>query len=141
MRLAEKLRLELGVGLLSISVLEDGGRRLRTLVNAGDLAPGYAREPLDEGYETDAFPTVAGLMRGRSYVFSAVEDSDISSAALAFSFRVACQAGAPIMVDGEVWGELWIGDRDASTAFDSTLLAALEAAAARAATALVADEA
>jgi GAF domain-containing protein len=78
---------------------------LRTLVNVGDLeGTPYERFPTDETYPLDTFPAVAALLlRGEAYL----NPVDVSSESLALYSRHGFHAAVPILVENEIWGELW----------------------------------
>jgi GAF domain-containing protein len=103
---AERARIAVDGECSSISRWERDADVLRTLVNAGRLVPGDERFPADEVYPLDSFPALAALLReGRAYL----NPEDVSSAAVAAHQRYGSNAGVPIVVDGECWGELWVG--------------------------------
>ena len=107
---AEHVRAEIGVCTLAISAFDRTGNELRTLVNTGVLGPGQERRPAYERYPLRLFPAAAALVHERSpYVVSSAEPGDPASHTLAAALMKTSQSAAPIVVDGEVWGELWAG--------------------------------
>jgi hypothetical protein len=103
---SERVRIALDADGAAVSWWDREADVLRTLVNVGALAGGNERFPADEAYPLDSFPAMAALLRtGESYL----NPKDISSLAVAASDHYGSQAAAPLIVDGEVWGELWIG--------------------------------
>jgi len=107
---AEHVRAELGVCTLAISAFDGTGNELRTLVNTGVLGPGEEPRPAYERYPLRLFPAAAALVHERSpYAVSAAEPGDPASHTLAVALMKTSQSAAPIVVDGEVWGELWAG--------------------------------
>ncbi len=107
---AEHVRAEIGVCTLAISAFDRTGNELRTLVNTGILGPGEERRPAYERYPLRLFPAAAALVHERSpYVVSSAEPGDPASHTLAVALMKTSQSAAPIVVDGEVWGELWAG--------------------------------
>jgi GAF domain-containing protein len=116
---SERVRIDLDADGAAVSWWDRDEDVLRTLVNVGALAAGDQRFPADEAYPLDSFPAMAALLRaGESYL----NPKDVSSLAVAASDHYDSQAGAPLIVDGEVWGELWIGravGRPALTGLDA----------------------
>jgi GAF domain-containing protein len=105
---AERARNAVQADSAAISRWEHGADVMRTLVNVGTLPPGEERFPEDELYPLDSFPAVAALLReGRPYL----NPRDVSSAAVAAHQRYGSQAGVPVVVEGERWGELWVSRR------------------------------
>ncbi|MEA2426966.1 MAG: hypothetical protein QOF37_594 [Thermoleophilaceae bacterium] len=106
---AEEARRAMGAGALSISRFEREQRRLRTLINVGELAPDEERQPTDEVYSIDDYPRMAALMSdGRPHI-SAVDDpaSDQASRDLLRSLGKVSGVAVPIIFGDEVWGELY----------------------------------
>jgi hypothetical protein len=102
---AERARATVHADCGAISRWDRAADVMRTLVNVGALAPGEDRFPEEELYPLDSFPAVAALLRaGKAYL----NPGDVSSAAVAAHQRWATQAGVPIDVEGERWGELWV---------------------------------
>ena len=118
---AEEARAALGASAVSIARAELDRCSLKVLVNVGALAEGEVRFPTDEVYPFDQFPAVETLLlKGQPYR-SCVDDPD-EVPFIAEWLRQggrSSELGVPIMVDGEVWGELWAatapGDSPLST--------------------------
>ena len=113
---AYRVRAQLDVASVSISVWEREQGLLRTLVNTGTLSPAEHERPTDEVYPVHTFPALVTLLERRTpYCFGLGDRVDVSSASLAASLGKETQAAAPISVRGEVWGALWVatlpGDR------------------------------
>jgi diguanylate cyclase (GGDEF)-like protein len=104
----------LGAASISVSRWESGAEILRTLVNAGRLAPGEVRHPEDEIYRLSGDdPLKRLLLQGRSYV-GAVDDHSLHPLERSLLERMglrSCMA-VPIMLGDQAWGELW-ATRDA----------------------------
>jgi hypothetical protein len=106
---AERTLRTLPVACASISVWERERGLLRTLVNAGVLAPGEEERPRDETYPVHTFPALATLLERRTpYCFGLGDPTDVSSASLVASLGKETQAAAPITPGSEVWGALWV---------------------------------
>ena len=118
---AEEARAALGASAVSIAAPSLDRCSLKVLVNVGVLAEGEVRFPTDEVYPFDQFPAVETLLlKGQPYR-SCVDDPDevpFITEWLRQGGR-SSELGVPIMVDGEVWGELWAatapGDSPLST--------------------------
>ena len=118
---AEEARAALGASAVSIARAELDRCTLKVLVNVGVLAEGEVRFPTDEEYPFDQFPAVETLLlKGEPYR-SCVDDPN-ELPAIAEWLRKggrSSELGVPIMVDGQVWGELWAatapGDSPLST--------------------------
>jgi diguanylate cyclase (GGDEF)-like protein len=138
---AEEARNAMGAASVSVSRLEPGTQRIRTLVNLGDLGPNEVRWPEDETYEMDEF---AGLrLVGDSLETWAwsLEDPNIpdTERALLTDLGKGSSLGAPLVVDGRLWGEFYatrnLGDpgfEDIDVAYLEALLAILGGAVSRA---------
>jgi hypothetical protein len=106
---AEGLRRRLGVDTLSVSCVRVQDRALQTLINTGVLGPGEQQRPPAEHYPLDAFPAAAALVaHRRPYLFGSGVPGDSASASLEARLEKTSQAAVPLLVDGRVWGELWV---------------------------------
>jgi GAF domain-containing protein len=89
----------------AVSCWERDRGRLRTLVNVGTLSTGVEESPEDEVYPLDTFPATDALLRfGRLYL----DPDDVASSAVLAQMGLGSQAAVPIVVEGRVWGELWV---------------------------------
>ena len=82
---------------------------LRTLVNAGHLAPGETRHPTDEIYRLSGDdPLKQLLLEGRSYV-GVIDDPELHPVERSLLERLAGARAlaVPIMLGDVAWGELW----------------------------------
>jgi len=110
-----------GAASLSISRWEPDRKAMRTLINVGQLGPGEERFPADEIYPLAEHPMVEKLLRDGEPYHTAVDDPDASPPALAVlkSLGKDSDVGVPILLDGEVWGEVWATTVAGATRFDS----------------------
>ena len=112
---AAESRSALDATSVAVSRWEAQAEVLRTVVNAGELAPGEEIHPSDEIYRlTDDDPLKQLLLEGRSYV-GVVDDPDLLQTERVLLERLgrrSCLA-VPIMLGEVAWGELW-ASRDAS---------------------------
>jgi len=126
---SEAARSAMGAASLSISRWERERSVMRTLINVGDLGPGEERWPEDETYGLDAHPSVGRLLRTAQPYFNAVDDPDADphATALLTSLGKDSDIGVPIVVEGEVWGEVWASTAPGSPRFTGHDVRFLEA--------------
>jgi diguanylate cyclase (GGDEF)-like protein len=106
---AEEARLALGASSLSISRLERDHGRLRTLVNTGELSPDEVARPDDEVYALSDFPQAASRLIDRAVNIELADDPDGDGRErlLLEQLGKGSSVGAPIIVGGTTWGELY----------------------------------
>ncbi|MBA2240724.1 MAG: sensor domain-containing diguanylate cyclase [Solirubrobacterales bacterium] len=106
---AEQARSVLEAASLSVSRFEREECQIRTLINVGALGPGEERYPQDESYPFADFPLVEKLIRERRPYFHSIDDPDCNPATanVLRQLEKSSELGVPIVVDGEVWGEVW----------------------------------
>jgi diguanylate cyclase (GGDEF)-like protein/putative nucleotidyltransferase with HDIG domain len=108
--LAAEAALEvLDAGSLAVSRWERESDTMRVLINVGVLGPGEARFPEEEVYALADFPKVRKLLHSATPYFTAVDDPDADPAGVALLKQLGKESdlAVPIVVDGEVWGEVW----------------------------------
>ena len=106
---ASTARDQLGVSTLSISRLAGEAATLSTLVNVGTLGPGEERRPQRERYPLRDFPAARALVSHHlPYLFNLQEEGDQASLTLAAELEKTSQAAVPLVIDDDVWGELWV---------------------------------
>lgn len=114
----------------ALSAWEPRERRLRTLVNAGRLSSRQERWTEGEVYPLESFPVLASLIEHlEPYVFAAGAPGDVASAALAAALEQTSHAGAPVMLDGQLWGKLSIATCGSTRILTGEVRELLEAAA------------
>jgi diguanylate cyclase (GGDEF)-like protein len=99
----------LGAASVSISRWEIERELLRTLVNAGELAPGETRHPTGEIYRLSGDdPLKELLLGGRSYA-GMLDDPGLHPLERSLLERLGKRscAAVPIMLGDVAWGELW----------------------------------
>ena len=128
-RTSEAARAAMGAASLSISKWERDRSAMRTLINVGELGPGEERWPEDETYGLEEHPSVDRLLRTAQPYFNAVDDPgpDPRAVALLHSLRKESDIGVPIVVEGEVWGEVWATTAPGSPRFTGRDVRFLEA--------------
>jgi diguanylate cyclase (GGDEF)-like protein len=106
---ASEARSVLGAATVSISRFETDRARIHTLVNVGDLASWEERHPVAEYYDLDDYAQAAQRILDRSVNIGNVDDpeADPAEVELLRTLGKGSWAGTPILVDGEVWGELY----------------------------------
>lgn len=118
---AETARELLSADSLSISVREDDGTTLRTLINVGALGAGEQRWPVHEIYQVEDFPQTLGFLRhGRVHrAATHVDDPQAEPAEVALlrSLGKASSLKTPIILEARVWGELWASRGPAAPPF------------------------
>ena len=101
----------LGADSLALSQLDRAGRVLRTLINVGELAEGEQRWPTGETYVVEDFADTLGFLHGSATrrAWTHIDDADAEPAErrLLLSLGKSSSLKAPIVVDGQMWGELW----------------------------------
>ncbi|WP_343230836.1 sensor domain-containing diguanylate cyclase [Yinghuangia seranimata] len=118
---ARQARLAMDASLASISVWERDSGRLRVLVNDGDLAEGEEALPHAETYAVTDFPEIIDPATWPTTWSNTVDDHDSDHervVALRRRGRHGCMV-APIMVEGRVWGELYLARRAEQPRFDA----------------------
>jgi diguanylate cyclase (GGDEF)-like protein len=110
-----------GAASLSISRWEASREAMRTLINVGQLGPGEERFPVDETYPLSENPVVAKLLHDAEPYRTAVDDPDGCPAAVAVlkALGKGSDVGVPILLDGEVWGEVWATTAKGERRFDA----------------------
>jgi len=110
-----------GAASLSISRWEAGRDAMRTLINVGQLGPGEERFPADEIYPLDENPVVAKLFNDAVPYQTSVDDPDACPSAVAVlkAHGKGSDIGVPILLDGEVWGEVWAATGKGEREFDA----------------------
>jgi len=125
----------LGASSVSVSRWEVGAEILRTLVNAGRLAPGETTHPTDEIYRLSSDDPLKQLLLGGKAYAGRVEDPELHPLERALLERLGTRscAAVPIMLGDRPWGELW-ATRDGEAPFDEHDLRLLGAIAGQLAT-------
>ncbi len=135
---AEEARVALDANSLSISRWAGDRDVLRTLVNAGYLAPGEVRRPADETWRLEPDDLLRRLLtEGGSYICS-VDDPELHEVERELLRQHGCRSSAavPIMFGGVAWGEMWATRRHDQPGFGPQDLRFLQAIAGQLATAI-----
>lgn len=117
---------------VSISRFEPNTHTVRVLINVGELAAGESRWPEQEVYRMEDFEQLRTLVGELRMWTAALDDpaSDPAEIQLLKSLGKSSSMGAPLVVDGELWGELYMTRVRGSDPFDDDDMAYAEALAA-----------
>lgn len=138
---AEEARGAMRAASVSISRLVPGTLTVRTIVNVGRLGPDEVRWPENETCAVDEFASLALVADGLQTWAWSLDDPETpdSERELLATLGKGSSLGAPIVVDGRLWGELYatreVGDPDfddIDAAYLEALLAILAGAVSRA---------
>ena len=127
---------------LSISHWDREHDALRTLINVGELGPGEETHPVDELLPLGSDSHARRLLREGQPFFSAVDDPQADPEATA-RLRAVCkesELGVPVVVEGEVWGEVYATTAQGQPRFRGEDVRFLEAVAGQLAVALTRAE-
>lgn len=119
---AEEARDAIRAATVSVSRLDPGTGSLRTLLNVGDLGPDEVRWPEDEVYTLRPDSNL-GLVMGELRTWTAVVDDPGSAPferELLSALGKRSSLGAPILVDGQLWGEFYATRHEHQTPFGDT---------------------
>lgn len=120
-RAGESARQALDAASVSISRWDPDLGQVRTLLNLGQLGPQEEAEPFDETYRADTFPHLQLMVEqltGWSTNVDAAgrEEPDV---ALLLALDKHCSVGAPIPLEGRIWGELFLARTADQPCFDA----------------------
>ena len=107
---------------VSVSRLEPGAGTLRTILNAGELGPDEVRWPEDEVYSIRPDSNL-GLVVDELQTWTACvtdPETPIFERQLLDALGKGSSLGAPIIVDGRLWGEFYATRHRATVAFSDT---------------------
>ena len=125
---AEEARSAMSAATVSMSRLVSGTHTVRTLVNVGELGPDEVRWPDDETYTIEQF---AGLQiaEGLETWAWSLDDDDLPEPEreLLQHLGKGSSVGAPIVVDGMLWGEFYATRHHCRPGFDDIDAAYMEA--------------
>ncbi len=126
---AEEARTALGAASVSVSRLVPGTLRLRTLVNVGDLGPEEVRWPEDETYVIEEFKGLRFAIDGLQFWTSDLDDPDClpQERDLLTWLDKGTALGAPVFVDGRLWGEFYATRHHGEPGFDELDIACVDA--------------
>lgn len=126
---AEEARGALYASSVSVSRLEPGTMNVRTIVNVGDLGPHEVRWPEDETYSMVEFVNLELVVDDLQTWAADVErpDCDPKELKLLRELGKGSSIGAPIIVDGQLWGEFYATRHVGEAVFDLDDIAYLEA--------------
>ncbi|HYN75888.1 MAG TPA: diguanylate cyclase [Candidatus Limnocylindria bacterium] len=117
---AAEARFAFGADAASVGRLEPERGLVRTLVNAGDLAAWETEEPVDETYRLADFPLLAVMVEDvQPWVLSTADPAGSPEGhALLTALGRHSGLAVPVLLDGVVWGELFVSRGGDTAAFD-----------------------
>ena len=126
---AEEARVAIDAASVSVSRLVPGTLTVRTLLNVGDLGPDEQRYPEDESYEMHEFANLELVLSELTIWVADVRDPDLDPVERVLLERLGkgSSLGAPIIVDGHLWGEFYATRHVGEPVFDRNEIAYLEA--------------
>ena len=126
---AEEARRALGAASVSVSRLEQGTGVVRTIVNVGLLGPTEERWPENETYAIGDFANLQLIADGSLTWTIHVDEpgADAREVELLRELDKGTAVGAPLIVDGTLWGELYATRSLGETVFGAEEVAYLEA--------------
>jgi len=138
---AEEARRVLHAASVSVSRLDPGTVTVRTIINVGDLGANECRWPTDEFYTSREAENLGRVVEDLATWTADLHDADCDpfEAQLLRELGKESALGAPIVVDGQLWGEFYAtrhaGDRpfgNDAAAYVEVLIAILGGAISRA---------
>jgi diguanylate cyclase (GGDEF)-like protein len=126
---AEEARDALDASTASISRVEPGLSKIRTLLNVGDLGPSEERWPEDETYDLSYSPYLGLVLEDHRTWIASLDDPESPEGEKDLLRRLgkASSLGSPIIVDGQLWGEFYATRPLDDEAFDAADVAYVEA--------------
>ncbi len=126
---AEGTRVAIDAASVSVSRLEPGSVTVRTIVNVGDLGPKEVRWPEHETYTMEEFVNLELVVDDLQTWCADVTDPgcDPHEHDLLTELGKGASIGAPIVVDGQLWGEFYATRHRGEPPFDRDDQAYLEA--------------
>jgi GAF domain-containing protein len=118
---AAEARFAFGADTASVGRLEPERGVVRTLVNVGDLADWQEPEPADETYRLGDFPMLAAMVDEVQPWFFAVDDPSApqSERDLLAAMGRRSGLGVPVLLEGAVWGVLFVSRGVPAPPFDA----------------------
>jgi diguanylate cyclase (GGDEF)-like protein len=126
---ADEARTAMRAASVSVSRLVPGTLNVRTIVNVGDLGPDEVRWPEDEVYTIDEFAGLKLVTDGLESWAWHLDDPDCPAEErrLLLQLEKGSSLGAPLVVDGRLWGEFYATRHVGAPGFDDVDAAYMEA--------------
>ncbi|HVQ86881.1 MAG TPA: sensor domain-containing diguanylate cyclase [Actinomycetes bacterium] len=138
---ARAARIAMGGASVSISRWERGQGQVRVLVNEGALAEWEVERPQDEVYSVRRDQTLTDLVvQGQGFVVDVGRPTHAHWEALLLESGKVSAVDVPIVVEGQVWGDLWVARATGEAPFTDDDLEYATVVAAQVATAIAAGE-
>lgn len=114
-------RQALDAASVSISRWDADLGQVRTLLNLGELGPDEESEPHGETYRVDTFPHLQLMVEQLTGWSTNVDDGHPHEpdVALLLALDKHCSVGAPIPLEGRIWGELFLARTADQPCFDA----------------------
>jgi diguanylate cyclase (GGDEF)-like protein len=125
---AEEARAVLDAASVSVSRLEPGTVTVRTLINVGDLGPKEVRWPEDEVYTSRDAENLGRVVDELATWTACAADPECDTFELQLLRELGKESalGAPIVVDGQLWGEFYATRHRGSQPFSADDVAYVE---------------
>jgi diguanylate cyclase (GGDEF)-like protein len=129
---AEEALTALKASSVSISCLKPGTGALHTMINVGELSSTEERLPTNEVYQFDDYPRAQALVSDLRIWITQVDDpqGDPGEVELLRTLGKSSSMAAPLVVDGQLWGEFYSTRNDRLPEFSELDIAYTEALAA-----------
>ena len=126
---AEEARTALDASTASISRVEPGLMKIRTLLNVGQLGPDEERWPEDETYDLSYSPYLGLVLEEHRTWTASLDDPESPQGEKDLLHRLgkASSLGSPVIVDGQLWGEFYATRPVGEDPFDDRDVAYIEA--------------
>jgi len=126
---AEEALKALNASSVSISSLKPGTGALHTMINVGELSPNEVRLPTDEVYQFDDYPQAQALVADLRIWITQVDDAEGDADEIALLRRLgkSSSMAAPLVVDGQLWGEFYATRNERLAEFSELDIAYTEA--------------
>ena len=123
----------LPTGCLAIGRWDGTAQILEVLIWGGDAQVEKQDRPVDNRFPLSEVAVFSRVLATKKPYFTAVDDPDADPAAVALLRRLDQESniGVPIIVDGEVWGDIWAGTSPGAPRFRASDVRFLEAMAAQ----------
>ena len=118
---AAEARFAFGAAAASVSRLEPERGVVRTLVNAGELADWEVAEPVDETYSLAHFPLLAAMLEDTQPWLLSSTDPEAPPEVRALLESLGRHSGLaiPVLLEGSVWGELFVSRGGGAEPFEA----------------------
>ena len=126
---SHEIRFALEAATVSVGRFDRDRGQVRVLVNVGELGPREEFRPRDEVYQIGDFPLMSLLIDEAQpwTVDASVPDADPAAVTLLIRSAKSFAMSAPVLLDGRVWGAIYVTRGSGGRPFDDDDVALLEA--------------